>query len=73
VAHTPLKRTRLVRKQTLSQIAVAVGTNVGNLSRIENCKQTASPALAERIAKHFGHEVSEIQILYPERFMRVEK
>ena len=31
-------------------------------------KQRASPDLAERLAKHFGYAITEIQILYPERF-----
>jgi hypothetical protein len=25
--------------------------------------------MAARLAKHFGHEITEIQILYPERFV----
>ena len=64
----PVKTLRLERGQTLSTVAAAVQTDVGNLSRIENCKQKASPELAERLAKHFGYAVTEIQILYPERF-----
>ena len=65
---SPLRRTRIARKQTLTELALSVGTDPGNLSRIESGKQTASPALAEKIARHFGYELSEIQILYPERF-----
>lgn len=64
----PIKAIRRERGQTLAAVADAVKTDVGNLSRIENCKQTASPDLAERLAKHFGYAVTEIQILYPERF-----
>ncbi|MBU0593344.1 MAG: helix-turn-helix domain-containing protein [Gammaproteobacteria bacterium] len=66
--YSPLKQVRIKRGQTLNDVAQAVGTDSGNLSRIENQKQTASPDLAEKLAKHFGYEVTEIQILYPERF-----
>lgn len=66
--HSPLKQTRLRRNGTLADVARAVGTNNGNLSRIENGKQKASPKLAEKLAHYFGHEITEIQILYPERY-----
>lgn len=66
--HSPLKQIRLKRHGTLAEVATAVATNTGNLSRIENGKQKASPNLAEKLAKHFGHEITEIQILYPERY-----
>ena len=67
--HPPLKAIRIQRDQTLSEVATAVGTDAGNLSRIENSKQKASPELAEKLAKHFGYAITEIQILYPERFL----
>lgn len=66
--HSPLKQTRIKRNGTLAEVSEAVGTNPGNLSRIENGKQKASPNLAEKLAKYFGHEITEIQILYPERY-----
>lgn len=66
--NSPLKQTRLRRNGTLAEVATAVGTNTGNLSRIENGKQKASPKLAEKLAKYFGHEITEIQIIYPERY-----
>ena len=67
--NTPLKLARIKRDCTLAEVSAAVGTNTGNLSRIENRKQQASPELAEKLAKHFGYEITEIQILYPERFV----
>lgn len=66
--YSPLKATRVKRGQTLAEVSQAVGTDSGNLSRIENGRQTASPQLAEKLAKHFGYEITEIQIVYPERF-----
>lgn len=65
----PLRNERLRRGQSLATVAAAVGTDAGNLSRIENGKQRASPELAEKLAKHFGCAVTEVQILYPERFV----
>lgn len=66
---TPLKAIRLSRNVTLYELADAVDSHPGNLSRIENAKQGASPQLAERLARHFGHAVTEMQILYPERYI----
>lgn len=63
-----IKTIRLKRGQTLTQVAQAIGTDAGNLSRVENGKQTPSPKMAARLALHFGYEITEIQILYPERF-----
>jgi putative transcriptional regulator len=65
---TPLKTIRNARALSIHLVAAAVNTTAGNLSRIENGKQKASPELAERLAKYFGYAVTEIQILYPERF-----
>ena len=63
-----IKTIRLKRGQTLTQVARAIGTDAGNLSRVENGKQKPSPRMAARLAQHFGYEITEIQILYPERF-----
>lgn len=66
---TPLRQIRERRGQTIVQVGDAVGLDCGNLSRIENCKQKASLELAEKLAKHFEYAISELEILYPERFM----
>jgi transcriptional regulator with XRE-family HTH domain len=70
--HSPLKNARLKRSQTLDEVASAVSTDSGNLSRIENAKQRASPELAEKLVKHFGFALTEIEIIYPERFLTAE-
>ena len=49
-------------------VADAVGTNPGNLSRVERAVQNASPALAERLATFFQPDLTELEILYPDRF-----
>jgi transcriptional regulator with XRE-family HTH domain len=64
-----IKTIRLKRGQTLTEVARAIGTDAGNLSRVENGKQNPSPRMAARLAKYFGYEITEIQILYPERFV----
>ena len=63
-----IKAARLKRGQTLVQVATSIGTDAGNLSRIENGKQKPSTTMAARLARYYNNEISEIQILYPERF-----
>jgi transcriptional regulator with XRE-family HTH domain len=70
---TPLKRARLEKKWTLADVSarlVQIGDAIdsGNLSRIERGVQRASATLAESLCKVFGGEITEIHILYPERF-----
>lgn len=66
---TPLRLIRERKGQTIVEVSRAVLTDQGNLSRIENGKQKASTELAEKLAKHFDHEITEMEILYPDRFM----
>lgn len=66
---TPLQRARHARKLSLEQVADAVGTDTGNLSRIERGQQVPSKVMAEKLAQYFGNQVTETQIIYPERFM----
>lgn len=68
VMNTPLKEIRVRRGLTLDVVARAVETDTGNLSRIENWKQGASVQLAERLASFYNGEISELAILYPDRF-----
>lgn len=67
---TPLRAARLNRQQTLQQVADAVDVDVGHLSRVETGRQMASPELAARLAGYYGYDVTEVQILYPERFLK---
>jgi transcriptional regulator with XRE-family HTH domain len=66
---TPLRQIRERKGQTIVEVSRAVSTDQGNLSRIERGEQKASTELAEKLAKHFGNEISEMEILYPDRFM----
>lgn len=65
---SPLNQARMKRELTLQQVANAVGTDTGNLSRIERGLQVPSKTLAEKLVKFFDSEVTETQIIYPERF-----
>ena len=65
---TPLRIERERRKWTAISVAEALDLNQSYYSKIELGKIRPSPEIAERIAFHFGHAVSEMQILYPERF-----
>jgi len=66
---SPLRLIRESKGQTIVEVGRAVSVDPGNLSRIENCKQKSSTELAEKLAKHFNHEITEIEILYPDRFV----
>jgi transcriptional regulator with XRE-family HTH domain len=69
---TPLKKLRRQRGLTLQHVATAVGIDTGNLSRIERGSQR-SPEMAERIVNWFGRDaISELEILYPERYENKE-
>lgn len=69
---TPLRTAREKRGLTIQQVATSVGIDPGNLSRIERGKQVPSKDLAEKLSQVFGGQVSETQIIYPERFVRAE-
>lgn len=56
------------RELTLQQVALAVGIDSGNLSRIERGTQTPSKDLTERLVGFYEGEVTEMQIIFPERF-----
>lgn len=66
---SPLRQVRERKGQTIVEVGRAVSIDPGNLSRIENCKQKASTDLAAKLAHHFAGEISEMEILYPDRFM----
>lgn len=64
---SPLKKARLKRELTLQQVSAAVGTDTGNLSRIERGIQIPSKELAEALVNYYDNEITETQIIYPER------
>lgn len=73
IPQTPLRAVRLENGLTLSQVAVAIQLDVGNLSRIERGIQVASVDVAERLTNYFKGEITEMQILYPKRFTTIAR
>ena len=64
---SPLRNVRKAHGFTLQHVAAGVQVNPATLSRIERLEQIPSIELAERLANFFKGEVSEMQILYPNR------
>lgn len=74
---TPLKRARTQKRWRLADVidrlrSIDCAIDTGNLSRIENGKQQASTALAEKLCQVFEGELTELHILYPDRFPQKE-
>ena len=51
------------------RVAAAINYDVGNLSRLERGAQTASLEIAEKLVKFYEKKITEMQILYPQRYM----
>ena len=64
---TPLKRARIRRNLTQLAVADATGIRQGYFSRLEN-GEAPSPETAAKLAAYFGGELTELEILYPERY-----
>lgn len=65
---TPLRKLRKAQGKTLSQVAEALNIDPATLSRIERNEHSVSAVVAERICQLFDGEISELEVLYPERF-----
>lgn len=67
---TPIQRLRERLELTLQDVATATGIDTGNLSRIESGKQKSVEAAATlvRFFKKRGEAITELEILYPERY-----
>lgn len=65
---TPLRKARKAKKLTLLQVASAIGIDNGSLSRIEK-GNGCSPATAAKLAAYFEGALTELEILYPERYV----
>ncbi len=67
-----MRRIRVKRELRMLDVADAVGIDIGHLSRIETGKQVATAAIAEKLATYYGHAISEMEIIYPERYVSGE-
>lgn len=70
---SPLRKARKRRGWKLQEVidrllGFGCSCDAGTLSRIERAVKTATPAQAEKLCLVFGGELTELQILYPERF-----
>lgn len=65
---TPLRQARESRGLTLKEVANGVAMDPGNLSRVERGEQVPSKEIVEALAKFFDNNVTELEIIYPERF-----
>ncbi|CAM8134774.1 TPA: helix-turn-helix domain-containing protein [Enterobacter kobei] len=66
---TPLRKMRVEKGLTIAEVSKLTEIDVGNLSRIERGKQVTSLETAEKLSKFFEGKISEMQILYPHRYM----
>lgn len=66
---SPLRLARERRGLTINAVGQAVGIDPGNLSRIERGAQSPSLSSTEKLAAFFGNEVTEVEILYPQRYV----
>lgn len=66
--NSPLKQIRMKQQKTLQEVSAAVGSDTGNLSRIERGLQVPSKDMTEKLVKYFDSKITETQIIYPERF-----
>jgi len=66
---TPLRKMRVEKGLTIAEVSKMTEIDVGNLSRIERGKQITSLETAEKLSKFFDGKISEMQILYPHRYM----
>jgi len=67
---TPLRKMRVEKKLTISEVAIATQLDVGNLSRIERGMQVPSLETAEKLSRYFKGKITEMQILSPQRYMK---
>lgn len=65
---TPLRKVRLEQKLTISEVASAINFDAGNLSRLERGIQAASLEIAEKLANFYRGKITELEILYPQRY-----
>lgn len=67
---SPLRAERERRGLTLKAVAHAVSMDQGNLSRVERGEQVPSKELIEALFKYFDGAVTELEIIFPERFAK---
>ena len=66
-----MSRLRALRRQfgSLELVSEKLNIDASHLSRIERGIQRPSPELAEVLSGFFAGKISEMEILYPERYI----
>ena len=67
-AETPLSKLRRSVGVTLTEVSAAIDLNTGNISRLENGLNRASPETAAKLVAYFKGAINELHLIYPERF-----
>ncbi len=57
-------------KDVVESVAVAAGTSFGNFKQIAIAGGSVGKDLAERLAAASNNEMTELEILYPERYQK---
>lgn len=65
---TPLYRARIATGKTQRVVANDNGIDPGQYSRMERGIDPLTPERAEALSRYFGSAVSEMELLYPERY-----
>ena len=68
MATTPLKKLREARGFTQAQVCKAVGIEQSTLSKMESGTNAPRKETAEALVKYFGSAITEMQLIFPERF-----
>lgn len=68
---TPKQFYKASTPEQIAAVAQKAGTSVGNFKQIAIANGSVGKALAARLASSSGYQMSEIEILYPERFENI--
>ncbi|VUD48522.1 hypothetical protein TDB9533_01250 [Thalassocella blandensis] len=66
---TPQQFYKSKTRSEIEQLACAAKTTLSNFRQIALAGGSVSPKLAERLAEASGFEMTELEILYPDRFV----
>jgi hypothetical protein len=67
---TPFEFYKKYPKDHLQQVAAEAGTTFSNLQQIALADGSVGKVLAEKLSNACGGEMSELEILYPERYSK---
>lgn len=68
---TPLQKIMAKTGRKQREVASANGIDEGQFSRILRGKENITPENAEKISRYFGHQISELELLFPSRYVTV--